>query len=119
MESDGSKDSEHREFDGKTEIDFASLEGLVIKVNRVKVLGVGALNPSTHAYTIAVATDSGQKFNIRIDGSTRPKYYRESVVVGEYYSIIGGVSKYEESFQLMLCNQKKGFTKQDFVMLEK
>ena len=25
VESDGSKDSEHREFDGKTEIDFASL----------------------------------------------------------------------------------------------
>lgn len=117
--SDGSKDSEHREFDGKTEIDFASLEGLVIKVNRVKVLGVGTPNPSTSAYTIAVATDSGQKFNIRIDGNTHPKYDRESVVVGEYYSIIGGVSRYDDSFQLMLCNQKKGFTKQDFVMLEK
>lgn len=117
IEEGNGEDVEHRTFDGTEEIDFESLEGLVIKVSKVKVLGVTDANENG-AYSISVSTDSGQKFKIRIDGNTYPKYDRTIVEVGAYYSIIGGVSQYEENFQIMLCNQKKGFTKEDFKLLE-
>lgn len=95
-----------REFDGKSNIDLQSLEGYVIKVNNVTVQDIGELHPDTGAYTITVSTVSGQRFNIRIDGSTTPKFDYRTLEVGQVRNIIGGVSKYMDSFQVMLCNQK-------------
>lgn len=107
---------ELREFDGKSEIDLKSLEGSVIKISRVKILGVGSKNENS-AYTISAITDFGQKINIRIDGNTYPKYDRYSVETGEYYSIIGGISQYSDNYQIMLTNQR-GIAKNDFVLLK-
>lgn len=117
------EDSIIREYDGKTEIDLESLEGLVIKIDKVKINKVGAHNEDG-AYTIYAETESGQEINIRIDGDTTPKYDKSAIKVSNsentyYYSLIGGVSKYMETYQIMLCNQQEsGVGSSDFVLLE-
>lgn len=115
------EDTQIREYDGKTEIDLESLEGLVIKIKKVKVNKVGAHNDDG-AYTIYAETESGQAINIRIDGDTTPKYDKSAIKVssGEniyWYSLIGGVSKYMDTYQVMLCNQQEtGVGSADFVL---
>lgn len=103
---EGASEVDFREFDGNTNIDLESLEGYVIKVNNVTVQEIGDTKEETGAYTITVSTQSGQRFNIRIDGATTPKFDYRNLEVGQVRNIIGGVSKYNESFQVMLCNQK-------------
>lgn len=116
LEKATGEDSEIREYTGEENIDLPSLEGLVIKIKNVTIQNVGNPNSETGAYTIYAKTKSGQEINIRIDGSTTPKYDRTQVVVGAEYDVIGGVSKYSDTFQVMLCNvQTEGVGSSDFV----
>ena len=105
-----------REFSGNEKIDLEKLEGLVIKIGKVRIEEVN--NPNEEgAYTIRVSTASGQSFNVRIDAATTPRFDYYQVVVGEERVLIGGVSRYSDSFQIMLCNQQKG-GENDFVLFE-
>ena len=92
-----------REFDGKSKIDLESLEGYVIKVDKVRIEEIGKVNEEG-AYTVRVSTDSEQTFNVRIDAATTPKFNYYDLEVGQERVLIGGVSKYSDSLQVMLCN---------------
>jgi len=111
------KDTEYRVYDGKTEVDLSKLEGLVIKFEKVTVRSVGYVKEDTGAYTIEVETECGQIINARIDGNTTPKLNPSSVVVGSEHVLVGGVSKYIDTYQVMICNQEKQGLK-DFALIE-
>lgn len=92
-----------REFDGKSEIDLASLEGLVIKIDKVKIIDVGTRNEEG-AQTLQVETESGQIINVRIDKESNAIPQGMILRNNEYRVLIGGVSKFNDTFQIMLCN---------------
>lgn len=111
------KDVEYRTYDGKTQVDLTKLEGLVVKFEKVTVKSVGYVKEDTGAYTIEVETECGQIINARIDGSTTPKLDPSTIEVGSEHVLIGGVSKYIDTYQVMICNQQKQGLK-DFALIE-
>lgn len=100
------KDAEYRTYDGKSVVDLEKLEGLVVKFEKVTVRSVGYIKEDTGAYTIEVETECGQIINARIDGNTTPKLDPSKIEVGSEHVLIGGVSKYIDTYQIMICNQQ-------------
>ena len=96
-----------KEFSGKETIDLASYEGFVICVTEYTVTQVGDPNEEG-AFTIYGKTSSGQSINVRIDGAVYPKIKVSSIEIGSTYSVTGGVSKFNQTFQIMLGNQITG-----------
>lgn len=94
-----------RTFSGNEYVDLSLYEGFVVKFENYTVTSVNTPDEEG-AYTIYGKTSSGQKVNIRIDGSVYPKYSASSIEVGATYTITGGVSKFNSTFQIMLGNQK-------------
>lgn len=105
------------ELDGTQTINLGDYEGFVVSIKGLTVNKVGNFNTSNNdgAYTIYCTTASGQEINVRIDGDVNPKLPRSSVVEGATYDVIGGVSKFNETFQLMLGNQTEAAAN-DFVL---
>lgn len=102
------------ELDSTKNIELGHYEGYVVSIKGLKVVDLWRPNDEG-AYTIFCETVTGQKINVRIDGDVNPKYPYSEVEVGATYDVIGGVSKYEDSFQIMLANQK-GIAENDFVI---
>jgi micrococcal nuclease len=94
-----------KEFSGKETIDMASYEGFVISIAEYKVTNVNEPDEEG-AFTIYGKTSSGQSINIRIDGAVYPKPKASTIEIGATYSVIGGVSKFNKTFQIMIGNQK-------------
>jgi len=94
-----------KEFSGKETIDIASYEGFVISIQEYIVTNVNKPDEEG-AFTIYGKTSSGQSINIRIDGAVYPKPKASSIEIGATYSVIGGVSRFNQTFQIMIGNQK-------------
>ena len=69
------------------------------------------------AFTIFCEAANGEKINVRVDGDAQPKFKHSEIEVGKTYDVIGGVSKYNDSYQLMLANCK-GEAVNDFKLSE-
>ena len=92
-------------LDGSSQIDLATYEGFVVTIPQLTVINVN--NPDEEgAFTIYCKTASGQSVNVRIDGSAYPKLDYTSIEVGKTYDVTGGISKFNDTFQIMLGNQK-------------
>lgn len=109
------KDVEYRTYDGKSEVDLSKLEGLVVKFDKVTVTKVGHINDEG-AYTIEVKTECGQVINARVDANSTPSLDHDSIEVGSQHVLIGGVSKYIDTYQIMICNQQNQ-GKKDFALV--
>lgn len=94
-----------KEFSGKETIDMASYEGFVISITEYIVTNVNEPDEEG-AFTIYGRTSSGQNINIRIDGAVYPKPKASTIEIGATYSVVGGVSKFNKTFQIMIGNQK-------------
>jgi endonuclease YncB( thermonuclease family) len=97
--------------------DFTSLvdyEGYVVIVRNVTVTSVGTPNDEG-AYTIYCKTETNAEINFRIDGGAYPKLDYNSIQVGKIYNGIGGVSKFHDTYQVMIGNQTNGIN--DFVLV--
>jgi len=96
-------------------ITLGQYEGFVVQMDKLKVKSTS--NPNEEgAFTIYCETEDGQEVNVRIDGAVNPKLVCSSVVIGATYRVTGGVSKYKESYQIMLGNQTEGL--EDFVLVQ-
>jgi len=104
------------ELDGSKELDLQKFEGFVVSIEKLKVKSVQSPNEEG-AYTIYCETLSGQEVNVRVDGGANPKLVNSSIEVGKLYDVIGGVSKFNETYQIMMANQK-GVAVNDFVLSE-
>lgn len=93
-------------------------EGFVVQIDKLKVKSKTNNPAETGAYTIYCETEDGKEVNVRIDGSVSPKFKWEDVQIGATYKVTGGVSRYQESFQIMLGNQRTELEKGDFVLVE-
>ena len=100
-------------------VSLAEYEGFVVKVDKLTVKSKTKEEniAETGAYTIYCVTEDGKEVNVRIDGSANPKLDYYSVTVGSSYTVVGGVSKYQDTFQIMLGNQKTDIEKGDFVLI--
>lgn len=105
-----------KKLDGSKEIDLEKEEGFVVSIEKLKVKKVQSPNEEG-AYTIYCETLSGQEINVRVDGGANPKLVNSSIEVGKLYNVIGGVSKFNETYQIMMANQK-GEAVNDFVLRE-
>lgn len=105
------------ELDGSQPINLADYEGFVVSIKGLKVNSVGKLNTTNNdgAFTIYCTTSYGQEINVRIDGDVNPKLSHSSVEQYATYDVIGGVSKFNDTFQLMLGN-KTGAAVNDFTL---
>lgn len=88
-----------------------SYEGMVVKAVNVKI--IAKHRAETGAYTITGELANGSEVQIRVDKDAGPKVPFENIVIGEYYNVIGGVSKYINTYennklyyQIMLGNLK-------------
>ena len=79
-------------------------EGFVVKLENVLVTGKTPAG-ADGSYTIYCKRENGDNINIRIDGSTHPKYPYEDVIIDARYDVIGGVSKFNETYQIMIGNK--------------
>lgn len=104
------------ELDGSVQLDLGNYEGFVVSIKRLKVESVKSPD-NEGAYTIYCVSQSGQKINVRVDSDVNPKLVNSSIVVGGVYDVIGGVSKFNETFQIMLANQT-GDAANDFKLNE-
>ncbi len=98
---------------------FTSLEdyeGYVVIVRNITVSSVSSPNEEG-AYTIYCKTETGAEINFRVDGGAYPKLDYNSIVVGDKYIGIGGVSKFHDTYQVMIGNQTSGIN--DFVNVSK
>ena len=105
-----------KKLDGTKELDLQKEEGFVVSIEKLKVKKVQSPNEEG-AYTIYCETLSGQEVNVRVDGGANPKLVNSSIEVGKLYDVIGGVSKFNETYQIMMANQK-GVAVNDFVLSE-
>lgn len=101
-------------LDGSIELDLGAYEGFVVTVPKLTVTDVKQPDEEG-AFTIYCTTQSGQKVNVRIDGSAYPKLSYKSIEIGKTYDVTGGVSKFNDTFQIMLGNQKDAALN-DFVL---
>ena len=91
-------------FTGKEAINMASYEGFVINVTEYIVTSINEPDEEG-AFTIYGRTSSGQAINVRVDGAVYPKPKASTIEVGATYSVTGGVSKFNTTFQIMIGNQ--------------
>lgn len=88
-------------------------EGFVVKLTNVLITGKNKPNEEG-AYTIYAKMENGSQVNLRIDGSAYPKYPYDDVEVGQRYDVIGGVSKFNDTYQVMIGNNT-GSAKNDLL----
>ena len=62
-------------------------------------------------FTVVCETLNGEKINVRFEGQPKIKY--SEIEIGKTYDVIGGVSKYGDTYQLMIGN-RKGDASNDF-----
>lgn len=79
-------------------------EGFVVKLENITVKNKIAPN-ETGAYTIYCQMENGAEVNLRIDGSAYPKFPYSEVEIGARYDVIGGVSKFNDTYQIMIGNR--------------
>lgn len=73
-------------------------EGFVVKVNNFEVTGKSSKNENG-AYTIYGKMSNGAELQIRVDADVSPKKDYDSIQKGQIYNVIGGVSRYVNSFE--------------------
>ncbi len=94
---------------------LAEYEGYVVKLENVKVTGKQQPDKdNSGAYTIYAEMANGAKIDLRIDKAAYPKIENSSIEIGAIYDVIGGVSKFNDGFQIMLANSN-GYALNDLV----
>jgi len=88
---------------------LAEYEGYIVKLENFKVISKtqpdedGAYSINGEIYS---GTSERMEVNLRVDKSAYPKPVNSSIEIGAYYDVIGGVSKFHDSYQIMLANSK-------------
>lgn len=96
--------------------ELGDYEGFVVLIKGLKVKDMYTPNDEG-AFTIFCEAANGEKINVRVDGDAQPKFKHSEIEVGKTYDVIGGISKYNDSYQLMLANCK-GEAVNDFKLSE-